>query len=98
MVIRVLKYLLLDERIIVIGDSRNEIVHCCDALRKIMYPFKYGDGLNWYMSYISLRDFERSDWPYPGLIGMDKKLINFTEVQESTTWILDLDTCRIWQS
>ena len=72
MILRCLKYLLLDERLILIGRRRNDIVNCCDALRSLLYPFKYGYNLNWYISYISLRDFTHSDWSFPALIGLDK--------------------------
>ena len=95
---RLLKYMLLEERIVLIGTRRNDIVHCCEALRSLIYPLKYDHGGNWYTSYISLRDWSRSEYSFPAMIGLDKKLLPVAEVQELTTWIVDLDADKLWKS
>ena len=69
---RCLKYLLLEERIIMLGEKRDEIVACCNSLRTLLYPFKYDNCGNWFVSYISLRDYSSADWFCPALIGLDK--------------------------
>ena len=90
--------MLLEERIVLIGTRRNDIVYCCEALRSLIYPLKYDHGGNWYISYISLRDWSQSEYPLPALIGMDKKLLSVAEVQELTTWIVDLDSDILWKN
>ena len=60
---RILKCMLLDERIKIFGDDRNEIYFCCEALRSLIFPFKYsmsyGSG-HQYISYMSLRYLQLS--------------------------------------
>ena len=97
-IVRLLKYLLLEERVVILGEERNDIVHCCQGLRALLYPFKYDHGGNWYISYIPLRDFAQADWSFPGLIGLDKELLKVVEVQETTTWIVDIDTDQVWRN
>lgn len=90
--------MLLEERLVIIGSHRNDIVHCCDALRSLIYPLKYDHGGNWYISYISLRDWSQSEYSFPAMIGLDKQLLDIAEVQELTTWIVDLDSDKLWKN
>ena len=79
-ILRLLKYMLLEERLVLIGKHRNDIVDCCEALRSLIYPLKYDHGGNWYISYISLRDWNQSEYSFPAMIGLDKKLLDVAEV------------------
>ena len=97
-ILRCIKYMLLEERLVFIGNNRNDIVNCCEALRSLIFPFNYDHGGNWYISYISLRDYSQSEWSFPAMIGLDKKLLKVAEVQEMTTWVIDLDSDILWKT
>ena len=97
-ILRCIRYMILDQRQVLIGSNRNDIVHCCVALRSLIYPLKYDHAWNWYTSYIPLRDYGQSAWAFPALIGLDKKLVRVAEVHDVNTWIVDLDTDAIWMS
>jgi len=90
--------MLLEERIVFIADDRNVIVHSCEAFRSLVFPLKYENSNNWYAPYAPLRDCLYTDWSFPAMIGIDKKLIDIAEVQERTTWVVDLDTDILWKS
>ena len=57
----------------------------------------YDNRATWFVSYISLRDFESSAFPCPFLIGLDKQLLGLAEVEEKT-WIVDIDADVMWKS
>jgi hypothetical protein len=97
-ILRVAKYMILQERIVFIAEDRNRIVDCCEALRSLIFPLRYENSGNWYAPYTSLRDWSTTDWAFPAMIGIDKKLLNVAEIQERTTWVVDLDTDIIWKS
>ena len=71
-VLRVIKYLLLEERVIVIGERRADIFNCCEGLQALMFPFRYNSGVAKYVSYIGLREPELADFVLPALMGLDK--------------------------
>lgn len=97
-ILRVVKYMVLQERIVFISEDRNRIVDCCEALRCLIFPMKYENSGNWYAPYTSLRDWSTTDWSFPAMIGIDKKLLSVAEIQERTTWVVDLDTDIVWKS
>lgn len=97
-ILRLLRYMILDERIVLISHDRNLIVHCCEALRCLLFPLRYEHSAsNWYSPYTPVREYYSTDWAFPALIGLDKKLLSVAEVQEVTTWVVDLDTDVMWQ-
>ena len=51
----ILKNMLLDEPIKIFGRDRNEIYFCCEALRSLIFPFKYNGPSHHYTSYWSLK-------------------------------------------
>lgn len=50
------------------------------------------------MPYISLRDYAQAECFFPALIGLDKKLLGLAEVQEGSTWVVDLDKDQVWKT
>lgn len=80
-ILRLLRYMILDERMVLISNDRNLIVHCCEALRCLLFPLRYEHSAgNWYSPYTPLRDYYNTDWAFPAMLGLDKKLLPFAEV------------------
>ena len=81
----------------VIGSKRNEIYYCCEALRSLLYPFKYAptpERSQDYQTFISLRGhgMQYGSSFKPGLLGLDEYIVKRTDfVRESHLVLLDKD-------
>ena len=69
----------------VFGRDRNEMYLCSEALRSLLYPFRW---LQSYQSYESLRDFGNSGRPYGGIVGIDLELENMAIVVKTSVIVM----------
>ena len=93
--------MILGEPIRIIGDNRNEVYFCCEALRSLVYPFRYAPTPErnlQYQTYISNRgrSMQIAAQPMPGLLGMDTCIVNRV-VLVSGSHIVMLDQNQIFE-
>ena len=98
---RLLKLMLLAAPIRIIGKKRNEVFFCCEALRGLIYPFKYApsaERAHQYATFISLRGVSSSQASQPlnGVLGLDKSLIGRVVIARDSH-ILFLDKDGLYQ-
>ena len=95
-IMRVFKRVLLETSNMFISTERKKLVHCCEAFRSLIFPFKYQHAGNLYIPFLAPRDFGYADAPFPFMLGMYTKDQKHAKIKDGT-YIIDLDKMGIWQ-